>query len=51
MDHIRISGTEPSLVILDQTCNINKKLKRSDQKVPKHAEAKRDGVKLSLTYP
>ena len=38
-----ISGTEPSSVALSQTCSI-KKLKSYDQKVPKQAEAKRDGV-------
>ena len=42
MDHMRISGTEPSSVILSQICS--KKLKSNDQKVPKQAEAKRDGV-------
>ena len=40
---MRISGTEPSLVILSQSMN-SKKLKRDDQKVPKQAEAKRDGI-------
>ena len=45
MDHLRISGTEPSSVILSQTCSINiKKLKSDDLKGPKQAEAKRDGV-------
>ena len=39
---MRISGTEPSSVILSQTCI--KKLKSNDQKVPKQAEVKRDGV-------
>ena len=34
MDHIRISGTEPSSVILSQTMQF-KKLKSNDQKVPK----------------
>ena len=43
MDQMRISGTEPSSVILSQTCSI-KKLKSNDRKVPKQAEAKRDGV-------
>ena len=38
-----ISGTEPSSVILSQTMKF-KKLKSDDQKVPKQAEAKRDGV-------
>ena len=42
MDHMRISGTEPSSVIL---CQIKyfQKLKMMP-KVPKQAEAKRDGV-------
>ena len=40
---MRISGTETSSVILSQTCSI-KKLKSNDQKGPKQAEAKRDGV-------
>ena len=40
---MRIMGTEPSSVILRQTCSI-KKLKSNDQKVPKQAEAKRDDV-------
>ena len=43
MDHMRISGTEPSSVILSQTMKF-KKLKSDDRKVPKQAEAKRDGV-------
>ena len=43
MDHMRISGTEPSSVILSQTWRL-KKLKSNDQKVPKQAEAKWDGV-------
>ena len=43
MDHMRISGTEPSSVILSQTIKF-KKLKSDDRKVPKQAEAKRDGV-------
>ena len=38
MDHMRISGTEPSSVILSQT------VKSVVQKVPKQAEAKRDDV-------
>ena len=37
---MRISGTEPSLVILSQIMKF-KKLKRDDKKVPKQAEAKR----------
>ena len=40
---MRISGNEPSSVILSQTCYIEM-LKSKDQKVPKQAEAKRDGV-------
>ena len=43
MDQMRISGTEPSSVILSQTMKF-KKLKSDDPKVPKQAEAKRDGV-------
>ena len=40
MDHMRISGIEPSSVILSQ----RKKLKNNVPKVPKEAKAKRDGV-------
>ena len=40
---MRISGTEPSSVILSQTVKF-KKLKSDDQKLPKQADAKRDGV-------
>ena len=40
---MRISGTEPSSVILSQTMKF-KKLKSDDSKVPKQAESKRDGV-------
>ena len=36
---MRISGTEPSSVILSQTMKF-KKLKSDDQNVPKQAEAK-----------
>ena len=39
MDHMRISGTERSSVILSQTKKI-KKLKSDDLKVSKQAEAK-----------
>ena len=39
MDNMRISGTEPSSVILSQTMKV-KKLKSDDLKVPKQAEAK-----------
>ena len=40
---MRISGTDPSSVILSQT-KLFKKLKSDAQKVPKQAEAKRDGA-------
>ena len=40
---MRISGTEPSSVILSQTKQF-KKLKSDAKKVPKEAKAKRDGV-------
>ena len=40
---MRISGTEPSSVILSQTMKF-KKLKSDDPKVHKQAKAKRDGV-------
>ena len=43
MDHMRISGTEPSSVILSLT-KYFKKLKSDAQKVSKQAKAKRDGV-------
>ena len=43
MNHLRISGTDPSSVILSQTMKF-KKLKSDDPKVPKQVEAKRDGV-------
>ena len=45
---MRISGTKPSSVILSQTCNI-KKLKINGQKVPKQAEAKRDGLQNQVS--
>ena len=38
---MRISGTEPSSVILSQTGSLKS---WNDQKVPKQAESKRDGV-------
>ena len=44
MDHMRISGTEPSSVILIQKVYVISKYERDVQKVPKQAEAKRDGV-------
>ena len=40
---MRISGTEPSSVILSQTKKFQK-LESDIPKVPKQAEAKRDGV-------
>ena len=40
---MRISGTEPSSMILSQTCSI-KSWKVMTTKVPKQAEAKKDGV-------
>ena len=43
---MRISGTEPSSVILSQTMKF-KRLKSDDPKVPKQAEAKRDGMSFS----
>ena len=46
---MRISGTEPSSVILSQTCSITS-LKSNDRKVPKQAEAKRDGVINPTNY-
>ena len=46
---MRISGTEPSSVILSQTCSL-KKLKSKGRKVPKQAEAKRDGLIKPQNY-
>ena len=43
MDHMRISGNEPSSVILSQKRKFQKS-KRDVLNVPKQAEAKRDGV-------
>ena len=40
---MRISGTQPSSVLLIQTMKF-KKLKSDDPKVPQQAEAKRDGI-------
>ena len=45
---MRISGTVPSLVILGQTWSL--KVANNGPKVPKHAEAKRDGVINSQNY-
>ena len=44
MDHMRILGTEPSSVILSQTKSFQNVMKIDVPKVPKQAEAKRDGV-------
>ena len=43
MDHMRISGTEPSSVILSQT-KVVQKLKSDVPKVQNQAKAKWDGV-------
>ena len=43
MDHMRISGNEPSSVILLPN-KVVQKLKSGATKVPNQAEAKRDGV-------
>ena len=42
MNHMRISGTKPSSVILRKT--MFRKLNYDTQKVPKQGRAKRDGV-------
>ena len=41
---MRISGTEPSSVILSQKKRNFQKLKRNVPNVPKQVDAKRDGV-------
>ena len=46
---MRISGTEPSSVILSQICSI-KCWKVITKKVPKQAEAKRDEKRLLKPY-
>ena len=43
MDHMRISGTEPSSVILSQTKQF-KKLQSDAKRMPKQAKAIRNGV-------
>ena len=43
MDHMRISGTEPSSVVLSQRSKFES-LKRDVPNVPKQAEANRGGV-------
>ena len=51
MDHMPISGTEPSSVILSQNKERDfQKMKRNVQNVPKQAESKRDGVINSQNY-
>ena len=49
MDHMRISGTEPSLVILSHAL-LFQKLKCDAQKVSKQTIAKRDGEINSRNY-
>ena len=49
MDHMRISSTGPSSVILSKTKQF-KKLKRDITKVPKQTYAKRDGVINQQNY-
>ena len=44
MDHMRISGTEPSSVILSQKGSSFKGCKMMSQKCQKQTEAKRDGI-------
>ena len=44
MDHMRISGTEPSSVSDPEPNKVFKKVKSNAQKVPKQAKAIRDGV-------
>ena len=46
---MRISGTEPSSVILRQT-KLFKKMKSDAPKVPKQAKVKRDGVLNPQNY-
>ena len=46
---MRISGTEPSSVILSQNSKFQK-LERDVPKVPKQAKAKRDGVMNPQNY-
>ena len=46
---MRISGTEPSSVILSQTCSI-KSWKSNDQNVPKQAETEMGGVRNPQNY-
>ena len=49
MDYMRILGTEPSSVILSLT-KYFQKLKIDAPKVPKQAEAKRDGIINPYNY-
>ena len=48
MDHMRISGTEPSSMILSQKSSF--KVEKWCPKVPKQAKAKRDGVINQQNY-
>ena len=49
MDHMRISGTEPSSVILSQTIwKVVSKVWKYVQKVPKQVDAKWDGVNKTI---
>ena len=50
MDHMRISGTKPSSVILSHTEWFKNKLKSDAPKVLKQAKAKRDGVINPKSY-
>ena len=49
MDHMRITGIEPSSVILCQRKQL-KRLKNNVPKVPKEVNAKRDGVTNPQNY-
>ena len=49
MGHMRISGIEPSSVILSQRKRL-KNVKNNAQKVPKEDETKRDGVINQQNY-
>ena len=47
---MRISGTEPSSVILSQKSSLKQKLKSDAPKVPKQVKAKSDGVINTQNY-
>ena len=49
MDHMRISGTEPSSAVLSQRSNF-KSWKEMSQTCQKQAEAKRGGVIIPQNY-